>query len=193
MRYIVVFSYILLIFLGSCNSDVKIVKTGLEDMVNALPKNINLDSLRLKGEVVSNYQVKYLLTNQDQSVDLIVTLFDEHLDERLKEYRKKLPAIAAKNGIPVSELNYGIRYKTTNFCNTVRTVLKSCEAKEEHTSFYKTDNYIAGFTQNRADVLIFNRYCLSIYMHSAKKLSHKEFQPFIFSYLNSFNFNELQQ
>lgn len=179
-------------FFISCEEKENTYCNSFEDMYATLPQKINYDTLTLKGKIACNYRIKYVLTNKDESADLIVSMFDEHINVRLQEYFKKLPEIAKKNEIPEEELINGLRYKTRTFCKGVRSVVASCEKKEEFTSFEKTPLYKAGFTINRLDVLIKNRYCLSIYLHSAKKMKHNEFKKFIQPYLEKFNFNELQ-
>lgn len=182
---------LIFMFLSCVNQEEKACG-NFEDMYESLPVNPNLDTLKLKGKIGCNYELKYRLTNSNESADLIVTMVDGNMEYRLKEYKKTLPHLAKKNGIPLEELIYGIEYKTKNFIKGVRLVVKSSEAKEEHTSFLETSVYKAGFSQNRVDVLVKNRYYLSMYLHSEKKINNEDFKRFILPYLQKFDFKSLK-
>ncbi|MDB0611385.1 hypothetical protein PL371_05770 [Tenacibaculum maritimum] len=60
-------------------------------MYKTLPKNLNLDTLFLKGKITCNYRINYTLTNEDESADLIVSMFDEDIYYRLKGILEKMP------------------------------------------------------------------------------------------------------
>ncbi|CAA0171541.1 hypothetical protein DPIF89300162_160034 [Tenacibaculum maritimum] len=178
MNNTISYSILLLVFIAFSCQKKECVR--FQDMYKTLPKNLNLDTLFLKGKITCNYRINYTLTNEDESADLIVSMFDEDIYYRLKGILEKMPE------------KKGILYKTKNFCKTVRSIVKGSENLDEHTSFEQTSYYKAGFTTNRVDAIIKNRYCLTIFLHTAKKIEHQDFKNFIQSYLHSFNFTHLK-